>query len=134
MRFCLTFSLGTKVIGSLLTDTPASHSLHTLFLVRNTIQDEGAQSLAHALSLNSRLKLLDIRLNHITDLGSIPLAQALLKNETLVGLNLAANRITQDSCHSFSEMLVQNKTLIELDLSSNDLGLKGKLDFNIHNV
>ena len=83
--------------------------------------------MAYALTINSHLIILDIRLNYIGDPGGKDFAHALVKNETLLSLNLAANRLTENSAYVFGKMLQHNTTLKELDVSSNSIGKKGKI-------
>ncbi|KAI4877557.1 hypothetical protein NFI96_028584, partial [Prochilodus magdalenae] len=112
---------GTRALGKLLN---RSH-LERLDIYNNQIQGSGAQALAHALSKNTSLLSLNLRLNRLGDEGGQALAQALLKNNTLLNLNLAANELTEPTATALSHTLVQNSTLRNLNLSCNRLGVDG---------
>jgi Ran GTPase-activating protein (RanGAP) involved in mRNA processing and transport len=64
---------GAKAIARLITDEDSRvrHTLRTLILARCHIRNKGAKALAYALTINSHLTSLDIRLNSIRDSGTI---------------------------------------------------------------
>uniref|UniRef100_A0A673H7D4 T-complex-associated testis-expressed protein 1-like n=1 Tax=Sinocyclocheilus rhinocerous TaxID=307959 RepID=A0A673H7D4_9TELE len=112
---------GARAIGKLL-----NHSqLKRLVVCNNQIRGPGAQALAHALSKNTTLMSLNLRLNRIGDEGGQALAQALVKNKTLVNLHLGGNNMTEPTAVALSQALVENRTLKNLNLSNNRLGVDG---------
>ena len=60
---------GAKAIARLLIEPRAIHTLHTLSMARNNIKNKGAKAIAYALTINSHLTFLDMRLNYIGDRG-----------------------------------------------------------------
>ncbi|XP_072543503.1 dynein regulatory complex subunit 5 [Salminus brasiliensis] len=112
---------GARAIGKLLN---RSH-LKRLDIYDNHIRGTGAQALAHALSKNTSLLSLNLRLNQVGDEGGQALAQALLKNHILLNLHLGANELTEPTATALSHALVHNSTLRRLNLSCNRLGEDG---------
>ncbi|KAL7871414.1 hypothetical protein SRHO_G00063970 [Serrasalmus rhombeus] len=112
---------GARAIGKLLNRS----RLERLDIYDNQIRGSGAQALAHALSKNTSLLYLNLRLNRLGDEGGQAVAQALLKNGTLRNLNLGANELTEPTATAMSHALVQNSTLRSLNLSCNRLGVDG---------
>uniref|UniRef100_A0A3B4DTJ6 T-complex-associated-testis-expressed 1 n=1 Tax=Pygocentrus nattereri TaxID=42514 RepID=A0A3B4DTJ6_PYGNA len=120
---------GARAIGKLLNRS----RLERLDIYDNQIRGSGAQALAHALSKNTSLLYLNLRLNRLGDEGGQAVAQALLKNGTLRNLNLGANELTEPTATAMSHALVQNSTLRSLNLSCNRLGVvsAGTLKFTV---
>ena len=120
---------GAKALARLITDKTSRvrHTLRTLILARCHFKNKGAKALAYALTINSHLTSLDIRLNGFRNSGGKDFGHALVENKTLIYLNLAANRFTEKAAYILGKMLFHNKTLRELDISSNDLGKKGSV-------
>ncbi|XP_030628529.1 dynein regulatory complex subunit 5 [Chanos chanos] len=112
---------GARAIGKLLNKS----ALKTLSVYDNQIQGPGAQAIAHALTKNTTLLSLNLRLNRIGDEGGQALAQALLKNETLVYLHVGANEMTEPTATAVSQALVMNTRLKSINLSCNKLGVDG---------
>nr|XP_055043110.1 dynein regulatory complex subunit 5 isoform X1 [Misgurnus anguillicaudatus] len=112
---------GAKAVSKLLNGS----KLKKLNLYNNRIRGPGAQALAKALSRNTTLTSLILRLNRIGDEGGQALGQALMKNKTLVNLHLGANKMTEPSAMALSRALVDNSTLKILNLSNNKLGADG---------
>ncbi|KAL6486701.1 hypothetical protein MHYP_G00060930 [Metynnis hypsauchen] len=112
---------GARAIGKLLNRS----RLERLDIYDNQIRGSGAQALAHALSKNTSLLYLNLRLNRLGDEGGQAVAQALLKNGSLQNLNLGANELTEPTATAVSHALVQNSTLRSLNLSCNRLGVDG---------
>ncbi|KAL7888582.1 hypothetical protein AOLI_G00035560 [Acnodon oligacanthus] len=112
---------GARAIGKLLNRS----RLERLDIYDNQIRGSGAQALAHALSKNTSLLFLNLRLNRLGDEGGQAVAQALQKNGTLQNLNLGANELTEPTATAMSHALVQNSTLRSLNLSCNRLGVDG---------
>ncbi|XP_043074549.1 dynein regulatory complex subunit 5 [Puntigrus tetrazona] len=112
---------GARAIGKLLTRA----QLKRLVVCNNQIRGPGAQALAHALSRNTSLVSLNLRLNRVGDEGGQALAQALVKNGTLVSLHLGGNNLSEPTAVALSQTLVENRTLKNLNLSNNRLGVDG---------
>ncbi|CAG7837083.1 unnamed protein product [Allacma fusca] len=116
---------GARAIAKLIIEPRPNGTIHTLSMARNNIKNKGAKAIAYALTLNTHLTFLDIRLNYVGNPGGKDFGHALVKNTSLQYLNLAANRLTDDTCYVLGKMLQHNKTLKELDVSSNNMGRKG---------
>uniref|UniRef100_A0A3Q0RZM7 T-complex-associated-testis-expressed 1 n=1 Tax=Amphilophus citrinellus TaxID=61819 RepID=A0A3Q0RZM7_AMPCI len=112
---------GARAIGKLLTRS----KLKVLKLSDNNIGGPGAKALAHALSKNTTLVSLNLRLNRLKDEGGQAICKALLSNKTLLHLHLGANEMTWCTVLSLSKVLAQNKTLKSINLSCNKLGEVG---------
>lgn len=78
-----------------------------------------------ALSQNTNISVLDLRLNNIGNEGATHLANALLTNKTMKRLNLSSTGMDADGCKSLAEALRVNTGLSELDLSFLDIGDSG---------
>ncbi|XP_030577686.1 dynein regulatory complex subunit 5 [Archocentrus centrarchus] len=112
---------GARAIGKLLTRS----KLKVLKLSDNNIGGPGAKAIAHALSKNTTLVSLNLRLNRLKDEGGQAICKALLSNKTLLHLHLGANEMTWCTVLSLSKVLAQNKTLKSINLSCNKLGEVG---------
>ncbi|XP_036405655.1 dynein regulatory complex subunit 5 [Megalops cyprinoides] len=112
---------GAKAIGKLLNRS----GLEKLILCDNKIGGLGAQAIAHALTKNTTLTSLNLRLNLLGDEGGQAIAQALLRNKTLVTVHLGANQMTEPTATVLSQVLLQNDILQEINLSCNRLGVDG---------
>lgn len=88
----------------------------------NVIRDTGAKAIAHALSRNSTLLSLSLRLNRLGDEGGKAIGKALLNNKTLLHLHLGANKVTGPTAIALAQLLAQNNTLRSINLSCNILG------------
>lgn len=110
---------GARAVGKLLNRS----KLQKVAVYNNRIRGPGAQALAHALSSNTALTFLNLRLNRIGDEGGQAVAQALMKNTTLMELHLEGNKMTEPSAMALSQALVQNSTLKTLNLANNRLGV-----------
>ncbi|XP_027694185.1 dynein regulatory complex subunit 5 [Vombatus ursinus] len=103
-----------------------NHShLQILKLANNKIRALGAQALAHALSYNTTLLSLNLRLNCIEDEGGQALAHALQSNSTLTNLHLGGNELSEPTATVFSQVLSVNTALTCINLSCNHIGLDG---------
>ena len=100
-------------------------SLTNLDLRLNNIGGSGAASLSQALVVNSSLTNLDLSLNRIGDSGAASLSQALAVNSSLTNLNLYFNCIGDSGAASLSQALAVNSSLTNLDLSLNRIGDSG---------
>ncbi|XP_042359364.1 dynein regulatory complex subunit 5 [Plectropomus leopardus] len=112
---------GARAIGKLLTRS----KLEILNVCDNDIRGPGARAIAHALSKNSTLLSINLRLNRLRDEGGQAIGKALLNNNTLLHLHLGANEVTGPTAIVLSEVLVQSHTLRSINLSCNNLGVDG---------
>ncbi|XP_067041353.1 protein NLRC3-like [Acropora muricata] len=100
-------------------------SLSSLDLARNSIGNEGANSLAQALRVNTSLSSLALAFNSIGNEGANSLAQALRVNTSLSSLKLTWNSIGYEGANSLAQALRLNTSLSSLDLSWNSIGYEG---------
>ena len=100
-------------------------SLTSLNLSRNSIGDEGANSLSQALRVNTSLTTLNLSYNSIGDEGANFLSQALRVNTSLTSLNLSANYIRDEGANSLTQALRVNTSLTSLNLSHNSIRGEG---------
>ncbi|KAL2082731.1 hypothetical protein ACEWY4_022549 [Coilia grayii] len=112
---------GARAIGKLLNRS----CLHILSVYDNQIRGPGAQALGHALSKNTSLLSLNLRLNRLGDEGGQAIAQALVKNQTLLSLHLGSNQLSEPTAIVLSQALAKNSTLKSINLSCNRLGVDG---------
>ena len=103
----------------------ANTSLTSLDLSRNSIDDEGANSLCQALKVNTSLTSLSLGLNSIGDEGAHSLSEALRVNTSLTSLVLVKNVIRDGGANFLSEALKVNTSLTSLDLFGNFIGDEG---------
>ncbi|XP_078018657.1 leucine-rich repeat-containing protein 34 isoform X3 [Epinephelus lanceolatus] len=92
-----------------------SSVLHSLNLMFNNIQTDGAEVLAKSLQCNSTLVFLSLSGNKIENRGAMHLASMLQVNTSLRELELANCDLEEWAVH-FSEMLAVNSSLVELHL------------------
>lgn len=109
---------GARAVAKLLSRS----SLQELDMCDNHIRDHGAKAIAHALSNNSTLLSLNLRLNRVRDEGGQALGEALLRNCTLRHLHLGGNEVGRRTAAALSEALRQNNVLRSINLSCNSLG------------
>ena len=100
-------------------------SLTHLVLRVNSIGDSGAASLSQALAVKSSLTNLDLSVNSIGDSGAASLSQALAVNSSLTNLDLSVNSIGDSGAASLSQALAVNSSLTNLNLSWNSIGDSG---------
>ncbi|TMW61071.1 hypothetical protein Poli38472_014532 [Pythium oligandrum] len=120
-------SIGTRALGKSLV---LNHSLQSLSLSRNALDDAAGKYLALLLKRNTTLKRLDVDANHFGPLTAKELADALTHNATLEYLNLESNPLTDDEkdmsgIAALANMLTQNSTLRTLNLWRTRLGTDG---------
>lgn len=72
---------------------------------------DGAESLAEALKVNSRLTTLQLEGNGIDSDGAIAIADALKVNTSLTDVNLKENGLGNSGVDAISEALLVNSTL-----------------------
>lgn len=72
--------------------------LRILNLSYNSISDEGAKAIAHALRyrINGALKELNLSRNRIGDMGGIYLSYMVESNKTLIKCNLSYNNMGEE--------------------------------------
>ncbi|XP_004345766.2 hypothetical protein CAOG_06176 [Capsaspora owczarzaki ATCC 30864] len=92
-----------------------------LYLTKNQIGDVGAQAIAEALKVNTTLTTLSLNHNQLGEGGAQAIAEALKANTTLTKLYLHTNQIGDVGAHAIAEALKVNKTLTTLCLSQNFL-------------
>ncbi|XP_029966698.1 dynein regulatory complex subunit 5 [Salarias fasciatus] len=109
---------GARAVGKLLNRS----KLQILDMSDNKISSHGAQAIAHALSKNSTLLSLNLRLNPLMDEGGQAIGKALMSNRTLRRLHLGGTGVTWRTAASLAKVLPQNDTLRSLVLSCNILG------------
>ncbi|KAK6488904.1 dynein regulatory complex subunit 5 [Huso huso] len=112
---------GARAIGKLINE----RKMKSITVYDNKIRAHGAQAIAYALTKNTTLTSLNLRLNQIGDEGGQAIAHALLKNATLTNIHMGSNELTEPTATVLSQVLVQNKTLRNINLSCNRLGLDG---------
>ena len=78
-----------------------------------------------ALSQNTNVSVLDLRLNNIGNEGATHIANALMTNKTLKRLNLSSTGIDCEGIKRIADALRVNSGLGELDLSFLDIGDTG---------
>ena len=100
-------------------------SLSSLHLGYNSIGHQGANSLAQALRVNTSLSSLELRNNSIGDEGANSLAQALRVNTSLSSLHLGYNSIGHQGANSLAQALRVNTSLSSLELRNNSIGDEG---------
>ncbi|XP_067040240.1 NLR family CARD domain-containing protein 3-like isoform X2 [Acropora muricata] len=93
--------------------------------VTNFIGDEGANSLAQALRVNTSLSLLNLSFNFIGVAGAISLARALRVNTSLSSLDLSRNSVGDEGASSLAEALKVNTSVSSLNLGNNSIGDEG---------
>ncbi|XP_033494231.1 leucine-rich repeat-containing protein 34 isoform X1 [Epinephelus lanceolatus] len=94
-----------------------SSVLHSLNLMFNNIQTDGAEVLAKSLQCNSTLVFLSLSGNKIENRGAMHLASMLQVNTSLRELELANCDLATQSVIAFAIMLKSNKTLCSVDIS-----------------
>jgi len=107
-----------SLVGALL----ANSNLHKLILSYNQITARGCQSLAALLrDPNSNLENICLERNNIRDEGARTLANALTTNRKLKHLFLSNNHITAEGYSSFSKVLCDTSSINDTFLSNHTL-------------
>nr|XP_002132102.1 dynein regulatory complex subunit 5-like [Ciona intestinalis] len=114
---------GARAIGKLINNR--CPKLRKVDVYDNIIRSEGAKAIAFALTKNSTLQSLNLRLNRLGDEGGQVLCKALLKNNTLKELNVASNELTEPTAAILSQVLQSNTSLTSMNLSGNRIGVDG---------
>eukprot|EP00475_Leptophrys_vorax_P035500 TRINITY_DN5855_c0_g3_i1.p1 TRINITY_DN5855_c0_g3~~TRINITY_DN5855_c0_g3_i1.p1 ORF type:complete len:726 (+),score=215.69 TRINITY_DN5855_c0_g3_i1:74-2251(+) len=115
-------SMSTMAISTLLSTIK---TLRVLQLAENQIDDEGATSLAEALTADTSLSQLKLSDNSIGNDGASAFANLLVQNKTLQYLYLDGNRIGDVGAERIGKALRENKKLSTLWLARNRLTEKG---------
>ena len=103
-------------------------TLRKLDISKCGITDEGVESLAKALVVNSSLQELNVRENEIGDNGIDHIANTSLQTDTcsIKVLNISQCSISDEGAKSLAKALAVNRSLQELNISANkihDIGL-----------
>ncbi|MGI4775889.1 MAG: hypothetical protein ACRYE9_03035 [Janthinobacterium lividum] len=80
----------------------------------NRIDNSGAAASAEALTINSFIIIVDLRINSISDIGVEVLAKALMVNCSIVNMYLQDNKIGKEGATA----LEVNRSLKALDLEN----------------
>ncbi|CBH11182.1 hypothetical protein, conserved [Trypanosoma brucei gambiense DAL972] len=99
--------------------------LEELYLNDNGIRGEGAAAIADALTLNKRLRLLNLRLNRIPDdVGGVALVAGLASHSALEALDISHNLLGEATARALAEILPSQNSLLSLNIAGNrDLGV-----------
>lgn len=116
---------------SLVTDAlKNNHSLKTLNLSGNQIDDEVVKSLSEVLKTNTILIELNLKNNLIGEDGTIELLDLLKTNTTLKILNIDTNQIGDNVIKELSNQLTRNTSLKSISLKSNGINDNGALQIS----
>lgn len=96
-----------------------SSSISCLDFSNNKITDFGAQLISRLLSSDSTLVSLDLSNNCIQREGARHIAREIRSNESLMRLNLRLNNLSDEGCRDLLDAVADNDTLNELIISSN---------------
>ncbi|XP_022809551.1 NACHT, LRR and PYD domains-containing protein 3-like [Stylophora pistillata] len=118
------FVCSFPLVYALLAVSPTKLTQH-LDLSRNSIGEEGADSIAETIRVNATLTHLLLSGNNIGDRGAKKVSEALKVNVSLKDLNLSYNCIFAAGADSIAETLKSNATVTDLDLTSNFIGDNG---------
>lgn len=119
--------VGTRVLCKPLA---FNHSLHSLTLSRNGLDDMAGQCLANMLRRNTSLRRLELESNGLGPVTARALADALTVNASLQFLSLESNPLTDDEkdfsgVAALGRMLASNAALRTLNLWRTRLGTDG---------
>lgn len=92
-----------------------NHSLKTLCLQSNSLNDRDADAIANALRKNKKLAKLDLSMNCIFKHGGLAIADMLASNTTLYELNISFNSLGEEVGAALASSLEMNTTLEHLD-------------------
>lgn len=129
-----THTLSTLILSSNMIDDDLLRVLTTGLIKNNTIThldvshnkitNHGARLLSKLLGENSVLTTLNVSDNHIHTEGGRYFARGLRENDALLELNLRLNHLGDDGCRLLLEGLQDNLTLTNLNISSNYAGIQ----------
>ena len=101
-------------------------SLTELYVNRNQLTKEAADTLASIISQNSKLQVLDISRNNFCTPGVIKIAKALQSSiSTLTTLRISHNNVRKEAADDVAAVILQNVKLQVLDLGGNPLQTEG---------
>jgi hypothetical protein len=122
MGSCCSGAMAVK--ADALTGTCSSAAMD---LMKRSMQDAGAESLACVLNLHASVTSMDLRCNSIGPSGAQALAAALKSNQCLTSVNLASNSIGDSGAQALAATLKVNQCLTSMHLGSNSIGVSGAL-------
>ncbi|KAG8345869.1 hypothetical protein TRVL_03297 [Trypanosoma vivax] len=94
--------------------------LEELYLHDNRIRGEGAVAIGEALTINRTLRVLNLRLNRIPDkAGGVELVKSLESHKALEVLDVSHNLLGDDTAQVLAEVLPSQLTLLSLNISGN---------------
>nr|CAB3266874.1 T-complex-associated testis-expressed protein 1-like [Phallusia mammillata] len=100
-------------------------NLRRVTLTGNIIRGDGTKAIAYALTKNTHLKELNLRLNRLGDEGGQAIMNALLKNNSLKSINVSGNDMTEPTATVLSQVLQTNTSLTSINISGNRIGTDG---------
>ena len=103
----------------------ANHTLTTLYVDGNGIDDASAAELGATLETNATLTMLDLSFNCIGPEGAEALGRGMRTNAGIRTLLLNSNSIGVAGAKALGEALRTNQTLTTLDLGENGIGDEG---------
>jgi Ran GTPase-activating protein (RanGAP) involved in mRNA processing and transport len=112
---------GCDLVAQFLRDNPSTTSVE---LRGNNIGPEGASYISQALVGASSIRSLSLEWNSVGD-GLGPLSEALTINSKLEMLDLRNNRIGPLGASLLARMLSSNKSIYKIDLRWNEIGSAG---------
>ena len=101
-------------------------SLTELYVNRNQLTEEAADTLASVISQNNKLQVLNISRNNFCTHGVIKIAKALQSSiSTLTTLCISHNNVRIEAADDVAAVILQNTKLQVLDLGGNPLQTEG---------
>ncbi|KAJ9451850.1 RAN GTPase-activating protein 1 [Diplonema papillatum] len=120
---------GAKAIATLLmkksSDGRAGLKVQHLDLGDNLLGVGAGRALGKALTVNTALRWLSLKLNSMTDEGGCPVILGIRQNASLTHLDLSNNELSLKCSEALAEVLPSNATLTELLLTGNTIGEEG---------
>uniref|UniRef100_A0A8D1E4E6 Leucine rich repeat containing 74A n=1 Tax=Sus scrofa TaxID=9823 RepID=A0A8D1E4E6_PIG len=102
-----------------------NYRIRTLDLSHNQLSDKAGEYLGQMLALNSGLQSLDLSWNHFCTHGAVALCNGLRVNVALKKLDLSMNSFGNEGASALGEVLRLNSSLAYLDVSCNDISNEG---------
>ncbi|XP_046358373.1 uncharacterized protein LOC124136477 isoform X4 [Haliotis rufescens] len=125
MNVCVTgYSLSGNRAKALARVVEKYNCILELRIGKTQLCGEDITVLSKALSHNTGITSLDVRLNNIDAVGASALADTLKVNTCLRQVNLSSTGIELSGCQVIAGALTNNKTLVEIDMSFLDIGDK----------
>uniref|UniRef100_A0A7S4K9R2 Uncharacterized protein n=1 Tax=Paramoeba aestuarina TaxID=180227 RepID=A0A7S4K9R2_9EUKA len=120
---------GTGVADLLKLITSNPH-LSSINLSSNLLGDEGAASVAAALSkAQAPVPSLDLNHNKIGDKGAAAIAELISNSTHITSVNLVGNEIGDEGAAKLADAIAAQPAIESVDLSNNQLGVKGVVLF-----